>query len=105
MDTLMRTKKLEVLGFERPQAEGLVLMVQESIDHEVAKKIDLDQVKTSLNAKIDKVEASLNAKIDKVEASLRSEFKVLHKDLLIQLGGLMITVAGIMVGVLIGVLK
>ena len=85
MDTLMRTKKLEALGFERPKAEGLVLMVKESIDEEVAKKSDI---------------IKLDAKIDKVEATLKSEFKVLHKDLLLQLGGLMITLAGIIIGFL-----
>ena len=85
MDTLMRTKKLEALGFDRPKAEGLVLMVKESIDEEVAKKSDI---------------IKLDAKIDKVEATLKSEFKVLHKDLLLQLGGLMITLAGITIGFL-----
>lgn len=85
MDTLMRTKKLEALGFDRPKAEGLVLMVKESIDEEVAKKSDI---------------IKLDAKIDKVEATLKSEFKVLHKDLLLQLGGLMITLAGIIIGFL-----
>ena len=85
MDTLMQTKKLEGLGFERPKAEGLVPMVKESIDEEVAKKSDI---------------IKLDAKIDKVEATLKSEFKVLHKDLLLQLGGLMITLAGIIIGFL-----
>ena len=85
MDTLMRTKKLEALGFDRPKAEGLVLMVKESIDEEVAKKSDI---------------IKLDVKIDKVEATLKSEFKVLHKDLLLQLGGLMITLAGIIIGFL-----
>jgi len=60
-------------------------MVKESIDEEVAKKSDI---------------IKLDAKIDKVEATLKSEFKVLHKDLLLQLGGLMITLAGIIIGFL-----
>ena len=90
MDTLMRTKKLEALGFDRPKAEGLVLMVKDSIDEEVAKKSDI---------------IKLDAKIDKVEATLKSEFKVLHKDLLLQLGGLIITMTGIIIGVLSGVIS
>jgi hypothetical protein len=73
MDTLMRTKKLEALGFDRTRAEGLVLMVKASIDEEVAKKVDLDQVKVSLNNKIDQVEVSLNNKIDQVEISLNNK--------------------------------
>ncbi len=89
MDTLMRTKKLEALGFERPRAEGLVLMVKESIDEEVAKKTDLERVETSLRTEL-KLEI----------ANVRSDIKVLSRDLMLKLGALMITMAGIIIGVL-----
>lgn len=58
-------------------------MVKASIDEEVAKKVDLERVETSI----------------------RSDMKVQHKDLLLYLGGLMVTLSGIVTGVLIGVLK
>ncbi len=116
MDTLMRTKKLEDLGFDRPKAEGLVQMVKASINEEVAKKVDLDQVETSLNTKIDQVEtrlntkidqveAKLNTKIDKLEASLNGDMTIIYKDLLLYLGSLMVTLSGIIIGVLIAVLN
>lgn len=141
MDTLMRTKKLEALGFERPRAEGLVLMVKESIDEQVAKKTDLDKlesslklemvgqsnmikrVETDLNTEIKRVETDLKTEIKRVETDLkteikrvetelkveikevRSDMKVHSRDLQLRLGGLMITVAGIIIGVLIGVLN
>ena len=141
MDTLMRTKKLEALGFDRPQAEGLVLMVKASIDEEVAKKGDLQRVETgiklemgdlrndlkrvetSLRTEIERVETSLRTEIERVETGLRieiervetvlrsdisdfrSEMKIQHQDLLLYCGGLMVTLSGIVTGVLIGVLK
>ena len=140
MDTLMRTKKLEALGFDRPRAEGLVLMVQESIDEEVAKKSDLDKlenslklemgkqtthinrvdtdlkteikrVETDLKTEIKRVETDLKTEIKRVETELksdikevRSDMKVLSCDLLLKLGALMITLGGIMTGILIDVL-
>ena len=105
MDTLMRTKKLESLGFDRPIAEGLVLMVKASIDEEVAKKVDLERVETSLRTDLERVETSLRTDMKQLESSIRSEMKIQHKDLLLYLGGLMVTLSGIVTGVLIGVLK
>ena len=92
MDTLMRTKHLESLGFERPQAEGLVHMVKESIDEEVAKKSDLVALKSDLKletailksdmavlksdmavlkSELKSDIAALDLKIDRVDSSLR----------------------------------
>ena len=90
MDTLMRTKKLEDLGFERPKAEGLVLMVKETIDEDVAKKSDLERVELSLRLEM---------------AEIRSDIKVLSRDLLLKLGALIITMTGIVIGVLSGVIS
>jgi hypothetical protein len=109
MDTLIRTKKLEALGFDRPKAEGLVLMVKESIDEEVAKKSDVSALKsdlTVLNSKIDHVESKLTEKIDHVESSLRAEIERVEqtiglkitsesKSLFIKILILMITITGI----------
>jgi hypothetical protein len=102
MDTLMRTKKLEALGFERPRAEGLVLMVKESIDEQVAKKTDLDKLESSLKLEmvgqsnmIKRVETDLKTEIKRVETELkveikevRSDMKVHSRDLQLRLGGL-----------------
>ena len=59
MDTLARTIKLEALGFERPKAEGLVQMVKESIDEEVAKKVDLRELRVDLKSDISEVRLEL----------------------------------------------
>ncbi len=82
MDTLARTKKLEALGFERPMAEGLVQMVKQSIDEEVAKKTDLERTENLLSGdikrlenEIKRVETSLGSEIKRVETSLGSEIK------------------------------
>ena len=105
MDTLMRTKKLEELGFERPKAEGLVLMVKESIDEEVAKKADLERVETSLRTDLERVETSLRTELKLEIANVRSDIKVLSRDLMLKLGALMITMTGIIIGVLSGVIS
>ncbi len=126
MDTLMRTKKLESLGFERHKAEGLVQMVKESIEYETVKKSDLEKtelvfkntelaikndikilevslrgeltkVESSLNARIDKVESSLNARIDKVESTI----KLSNRNLILYLGGLMISLFTLSLGFLV----
>ena len=81
MDTLARTKTLEALGFDRPRAEGLVQMVKESIDEEVAKKTDL----VALRADLFLVETKLNSKIDSVKDKI-----------IIHLGSLMIGLFGLM---------
>lgn len=68
-------------------AEGLVFMVKESIDEEVAKKSDMVILKAdlvALNSKIDHVEEKINLKIT-------SELKSLFIKILI----LMITMTGI----------
>jgi hypothetical protein len=83
MDTLMQTKKLEGLGFERSKAEGLILMIKESIEEQSATKSDL--------------------KI--LEIKIQSDLKVLSRDLIIKLGTLMITMTGIIIGVLSGVIS
>jgi len=109
MDTLMRTKKLEALGFDRPQAEGLVLMVKDSIEEEVAKKSDVAALKSELKSDVAALKsdvAALNVKIEHVDSSLRSEIKRVEqtlglkitsesKSLFIKIVILMITMTGI----------
>ncbi|MCE3013842.1 MAG: hypothetical protein LW878_12320, partial [Proteobacteria bacterium] len=91
MDTLMRTKKLEELGFERPKAEGLVLMVKESIDEEVAKKSDLSALKSELKSDITRLESE----IKRVEQTLGLKIVSESKSLFIKIIILMITMTGI----------
>lgn len=91
MDTLMRTKKLEELGFERPKAEGLVLMVKESIDEEVAKKSDLSALKSELKSDITRLESE----IKRVEQTLSLKITSESKSLFIKIIILMITMTGI----------
>ena len=91
MDTLMRTKKLEALGFDRPKAEGLVLMVKESIDEEVAKKSDLSALKSELKSDITRLESE----IKRVEQTLSLKITSESKSLFIKIIILMITMTGI----------
>lgn len=87
MDTLARMKRLEVLGFERPQAEGLVQMVKQSIDDEVAKKVDIekldariDRVETKLCGDIEKLDLKFSGELIRLESRITSEFnKEIHK--------------------------
>ena len=109
MDTLMRTKKLEALGFDRPRAEGLVLMVKESIDEEVAKKSDMVAVKSeiaavkselksdiaALGVKIDNFGLGLLSEIQRVEQTLSLKITSESKSLFIKIILLMITMTGI----------
>ena len=69
MDTLARTKKLEALGFDRPRAEGLVQMVKESIDEEVAKKVDLRELRVDLKSDISEV----RLEIGQVKSELKQD--------------------------------
>lgn len=76
MDTLARTKKLEALGFDRPRAEGLVQMVKESIDEEVAKKADLLELKAELKLDIADMKGDI------------ADMKVNIADMKIEIGGM-----------------
>jgi len=69
MDTLARTKTLEALGFDRPRAEGLVQMVKESIDEEVAKKVDLRELRVDLKSDISEV----RLEIGQVKSELKQD--------------------------------
>ena len=78
MDTLARTKKLEALGFDRPRAEGLVQMVKQSIDEEVAKKVDLRELGADLKSDISEVRleiGQLRTELKQDIADLRTELK------------------------------
>ena len=114
MDTLARTIKLEALGFDRPKAEGLVQMVKQSIDEEVAKKVDLLELKAELkldiaNMKVEiggmKAEIgemkgeigklkglieALNEKVDKIASGLNGKIESMGRDLHFKLGRLML---------------
>ena len=76
MDTLARTKKLEALGFDRPRAEGLVQMVKQSIDEEVAKKADLFELKAELKLDIADMKGDI------------ADMKVNIADMKIEIGGM-----------------
>jgi len=112
MDTLARTKRLEALGFDRPKAEGLVQMVKQSIDEEVAKKSDLVELRSELKVEMSQLRAELkldiaDMKVDiadmKAEiGEMKGQIKALDikidskvKDVKLWLGGLMITLFGL----------
>jgi len=67
IDTLKTAKRLQKLGFDVEQAEGLTEILNES-DAELATKNDLDQLETRLGSRID----SLGVRIDEVETKLGS---------------------------------
>ena len=78
MDTLARTIRLEALGFERPKAEGLVQMVKQSIDEEVAKKIDLRELRVDLKSDVSEVRLEIGqvrTELKQDIADLRTELK------------------------------
>jgi chromosome segregation ATPase len=83
MDTLARTKKLEALGFDRPRAEGLVQMVKESIDEEVAKKADLLELKGELKLDI----ADMKGDIADMKVNI-ADMKIEIGDMKIEIGGM-----------------
>ena len=104
MDTLARTKRLEALGFERPKAEGLVQMVKQSIDEEVAKKVDLLELKAELKLDIADMKgdiADMKVEIGGMKGEIgemRGDIKALDEkinsmtsNLKLWLGGLMIS--------------
>ena len=101
MDTLARTKKLEALGFDRPRAEGLVQMVKQSIDEEVAKKSDLIELKAEIKLDIALMKndiADMKVEIGGMKGEivkLGSEIKSLSIDLQKKLGGLIIVLWGL----------
>jgi len=96
---------LEALGFERHKAEGLVQMVKQSIDEEVAKKSDLLELKAELKMDIALMKAEigemkgaikvLDSKIDKVANDLTSKIQLSNMDLQKKLGGLIIILWGL----------
>lgn len=63
IDTLKTAKRLQQLGFDTEQAEGLTEILSES-DAELATKNDLDQLETRLGVRIDEVETKLGSRID-----------------------------------------
>jgi chromosome segregation ATPase len=63
IDTLKTAKRLQQLGFDTEQAEGLTEILSES-DAELATKNDLDQLEASLGVRIDEVETKLGSRID-----------------------------------------
>lgn len=63
IDTLKTAKRLQQLGFDTEQAEGLTEILSES-DAELATKNDLDQLETRLGVRIDDVETRLGSRID-----------------------------------------
>lgn len=67
IDTLKTAKRLQKLGFDVEQAEGLTEILNES-DAELATKNDLDQLETRLGSRIE----SLGGRIDEVEMNLGS---------------------------------
>ncbi len=78
MDTLARAKKLETLGFDRTKAEGLVQMVKQSIDEEVAKKADLRELRADLKSDVSEVRLEIGqvkSELKQDIADLRTELK------------------------------
>ena len=80
MDTLARAKKLETLGFDRPKAEGLVQMVKQSIDEEVAKRVDLRELGADLKSDISEVRLEIG--------QVKSELKLDIADMKIEIGNM-----------------
>ena len=97
MDTLARTKKLEALGFDRPRAEGLVQMVKESIDEEVAKKSDLLELKAEIKLDIALMKNDIGGMKGEL-VKIRSEIKSSSIDLQKKLGGFIIVLWGLGLG-------
>ncbi|MDR2689034.1 MAG: CCDC90 family protein [Azoarcus sp.] len=63
-DTLAFTKKLEAKGFRPEQAEGVTDALKEALNvAEIATKRDLQDVETSLNAKIETLRLEVRAEI------------------------------------------
>ncbi len=81
MDTLARTKKLEALGFDRPRAEGLVQMVKQSIDEEVAKKADLTELGFELNLEMTQLKNDIKSDFEKIDKNLSKLDSKLDKQL------------------------
>jgi len=91
MDTLAQAKKLETLGFDRPKAEGLVQMVKQSIDEEVAKKTDLRELRADLKSDISEVRLEIGqvkSELKQDIADLRMELKQDIADMKIDIGAM-----------------
>jgi DNA-binding transcriptional MerR regulator len=72
IDTLKVARRLREAGFSEPQAEAVVVAVQEATAAgDLATKADLDAVRTELKAEIAEFRAELKAEI----ADLRSELR------------------------------
>ncbi len=92
MDTLARTKKLEALGFDRPRAEGLVQMVKQSIDEEVAKKTDLIELRSELRQYISDVRTELKLEIGEIKGEIKNS----RLKTIVWLGGIMFSLISLM---------
>ena len=92
MDTLARTKKLEALGFDRPRAEGLVEMVKQSIDEEVAKKSDLVELRSELRLYISDVRTELKIEMGEIKGEIKNS----RLKTIVWLGGIMFSLMSLM---------
>jgi hypothetical protein len=83
IDTLNYTRELESAGLNSKQAEKMVRAQMNMISDSVATKADIYQLRYEMSEKFASLEPRL-AKIDSLE-------KNLEKNLIIKLGGLMVT--------------
>ena len=74
-DALEYSHKLEEAGFTKKQAERSVKLLMEILKENLASKIDLKEVKTSLQTEIKEVKTSLQNEIQEVKTSLQTEIK------------------------------
>ena len=106
IDRLPLVQALTQAGLERAGAEQVATALGDAIESSVASKADVGRVDASIarvDASIARVDASvqqmgavLRAEMAQLGATMRAEMSTLENRLLIRLGGLMITVAGIL---------
>ncbi len=89
-DTFEAAKKLEGAGFNPTQTEVLVKTIHHAVNENVATKADLKELSVAFNA---------------LSATTKADQAILKRDLIIWLGGIVITAITIAAGVVVTILK